>query len=73
MSESRMAKVTGRVIRARYGRTFWDGVEREIESFDATDFADFVAAGRLPIEPRPAFREALLAHLGLAARARFSN
>lgn len=68
-----MAKATGRVIRARYGRTFWDGVERELEAFDAADFAEFVAAGRLRIEPRPGFREALLAHLGLAVRARFSN
>jgi hypothetical protein len=73
MSESRMAKATGRVIRARYGGTFWDGVERELESFDAADFADFVAADRTPIEPRAAFREALLAHLGIGVRARFSN
>ncbi len=73
MSESRRAKGTGSAIRARYGQTFWDGVERELESYDASDFALFVAAGQLPIEPRAGFREALLAHLGVAVRARFSN
>ena len=73
MSESRMAKATGRAIRARHGARFWDEVERELEAFDAADFAYYVAAGRLPIEPRPGFREALLAHLGMAVRTRFSN
>lgn len=68
-----MAKATGRVIRARYGQTFWDGVEHELESFDASDFAEFVSAGRLPIEPRAGFRESLLAYLGVAVRSRFSN
>jgi hypothetical protein len=68
MSESRMAKATGRVIRARYGQTFWDEVERELESFDASDFAQFVAAGRLRIEPRP-LRDAAGAP-GIAVRAR---
>ena len=62
-----------RVIQARYGASFWDSVECEIEAFDAVDYALFVAAGSLPIEPRPEFREALLAHLSRAARTRFSN
>jgi len=73
MSDERRTEATGRMIRARFGRTFWEGVEREIEAFDASDFADFVAAGDLAIEPRPGFRETLLATLGVAARARFSN
>jgi hypothetical protein len=73
MSESRTAKAMERVIRARYGASFWDGVECEIEALDAADFELFLAAGSLDIEPRPEFREALLAHLGKAVRARFSN
>ena len=73
MGDSRKAKAMEGVIRARYGASFWDAVEYEIESFDLADYALFVSAGSLPIEPRPGFREALLAHLRAAARARFSN
>ena len=73
MSESRKAKATEAAIRARYDARFWDEVERELEAFDAADFAEFVAAGRLPIEPQARFRESLLAHLCGVARACFSN
>ena len=44
---------------ARYGAQFWDAVECEIEALDASDFAAFVAADDLPIEPRAEFSRGL--------------
>jgi hypothetical protein len=58
---------------ARLGATFWDGVEQEIEALDWTDFALFMSADELAIEPRPAFARALSSHLRTIFRARWSN
>jgi hypothetical protein len=57
----------------RFGGTFWDGVESEIEALDAADFALFLGADRLAIEPRPAFARALEGRLAAVCRARWSN
>jgi hypothetical protein len=34
---------------------FWDAVQREIETMDWADFAQFLSADALPYEPRPSF------------------
>jgi hypothetical protein len=58
---------------ARFGARFWDAVEHEIEVLDEADFALFLAADRLPIEPRADFADALGRSLSRLCRARFSN
>lgn len=56
MSEQRTAfPASGPWLRA----AFWDGVEAEVEAIDWCDFADFVAADRLPIDARPEFEREL--------------
>jgi hypothetical protein len=60
-------------LEARHGATFWDGVECEIEALDVDDFALFMGADQLAIEPRPAFARALSGHLASLCRARWSN
>jgi hypothetical protein len=62
-----------RTRKSRLGASFWDGVEREIESLDFADFALFLRADRLPFEPRPGFESALSGHLSERVRARWSN
>jgi hypothetical protein len=57
----------------RFGGRFWDAVEHEVEAVDHADFALFMAAHRLPIEPRPGFRAGLEARLYRVFAARWSN
>ena len=57
----------------RFGRIFWDGVESEIEALDYADFAVFLGADQLAIEPRGVFACALEGHLAAVFRARWSN
>jgi hypothetical protein len=59
--------------KVRYGTTFWDAVECEIEALDPADFALFLGADELAIEPRPAFARSLAGHLASLCRARWSN
>jgi hypothetical protein len=58
---------------ARLGATFWDGVECEVEALDPGDFALFLGADALEIEPRPAFARSLSRHVAALARTRWSN
>jgi hypothetical protein len=57
----------------RFGARFWDGVETEIEALDLNDFALFLGADRLAIEPRPRFERSLDTHLRALVRRRWSN
>jgi len=57
----------------RFGARFWEAVECEIEALDAADYALFLGADRLEIEPRPAFERALETHLRGLCRRRWSN
>lgn len=57
----------------QFGARFWDGVESEVEALDAADYALFLGADQLEIEPRPAFERALLTHLAGLCRRRWSN
>jgi hypothetical protein len=61
------------LVKSRYGASFWDGVEREIEALDTSDFALFLGADRLGIEPRSGFESALYGHLSGLFRSRWSN
>jgi hypothetical protein len=61
------------LVKARFGASFWDGVEREVEALDLADFALFLGAHDLSHEPRPAFEGALAAHLSGLFRTRWSN
>ncbi|HTO09366.1 MAG TPA: hypothetical protein VMR86_20100 [Myxococcota bacterium] len=60
-------------MKARFGASFWDGVEREVEALDLADFGLFLGADRLALEPRPGFEDALSAHLSGLFRTRWSN
>ena len=77
MSERETRPVRPRQARSasepRFEARFWDGVEREIEALDWADLALFLRAGRLPIEPRPAFSTRLFGQLQTLARRRWSN
>ena len=64
---------TRQLRQARHSAAFWDGVEREIEALDCADFALFMGADALAIEPRPAFERALSTRLQSVLRARWSN
>ncbi|MFI5314177.1 MAG: hypothetical protein ACHQ6T_00620 [Myxococcota bacterium] len=64
---------TTQLRQARHGASFWDGVEREIEALDCADFALFLGADALAIEPRPEFGRALANRLQSVCRARWSN
>jgi hypothetical protein len=57
----------------RFGASFWDGVESEIEALDPADFALFLRADRLAIEPRHGFERNLETHLRAVVRRRWSN
>ena len=57
----------------RFGASFWDGVESEIEALDPADFALFVGADRLAIEPRRGFERNLETQLRALVRRRWSN
>ena len=61
------------LVKARFGASFWDGVEREMEALDIADFALFLGAHELAIEPRQGFEQALSAHLSGLFRTRWSN
>jgi hypothetical protein len=52
---------------------FWDEVEHEVESLDLWDLVDFIAADRLPIEPRPGFEAELREDLRAYVRRRYSH
>jgi hypothetical protein len=67
------AQQTRGQLEARHGATFWDAVEREVEALDVADFALFLRADGLPIEPRASFARALSGHLAALVRARWSN
>jgi hypothetical protein len=58
---------------ARFGASFWDAVELEIEALDADDFALFLAADGLPCRAAPGLRQSLGDSLAALCRARFSN
>jgi hypothetical protein len=60
-------------LEARHGATFWDGVEHEIEALDVADFALFMRADGLSMEPRPGFARSLSGRLASLVRARWSN
>ena len=57
----------------RFGARFWDGVESEIEALDPADFALFLEADRLAIEPRGGFERSLETRLRGLVRRRWSN
>ena len=57
----------------RFGASFWDGVESEIEALDAADFSLFLGADRLDIEPRRGFEGNLETQLRAIVRRRWSN
>jgi hypothetical protein len=71
--QRRAAQSARSVSEVRFGTTFWDGVESEVEALDFADFALFLRADQLAIEPRPAFARALSGHLASVFRARWSN
>lgn len=58
---------------SRFVARFWDEVESEIEALDPADFALFLGADRLAIEPRPGFERSLETHLRALVRRRWSN
>ena len=59
---------------AGFGASFWDGVESEIEALDPADFALFLGADRLAIEPRPGVRASASRPIsGRSCGARWSN
>ena len=60
-------------MKARFGASFWDGVEREVEALDIADFALFLGAHELALEPRAGFEGALATHLSGLFRTRWSN
>ena len=60
-------------VKRRFGAQFWEAVESEIEALDAGDFALFLGADQLEIEPRPVFEAALETHLRTVCRRRWSN
>jgi hypothetical protein len=61
------------LVRARFGASFWDAVEREVEALDVADFALFLSADQLALEPRAGFEGALSARLSALFRTRWSN
>ena len=73
MSERDTRQCARRSAAGRFGARFWEGVESEIEALDPADFALFLGAHQLGIEPRPGFESALGAHLGALVRRRWSN
>ena len=73
MAKKQRAEKARRAVGARFGTRFWDAVEYEIEVLDEADFAFFLAADRLSIEPRAVFADALGRSLSRLCRARFSN
>jgi len=60
-------------VTTRFGSSFWDGVECELEVLDAADFEDFLAAEALPIQPSEGFREQLSGYLKGLIRSRFAH
>ncbi len=73
MGENRRAQQPRQAAGLRFGASFWDAVESEIEAPDASDFALFLAADRLPDQARPGAMESIGAVLAALCRARFSN
>jgi hypothetical protein len=71
--DTRMHAQPRKAASGRFGARFWDGVESEIESLDPADFALFLGADRLDIQPRPAFERGLETHLRALVRRRWSN
>jgi hypothetical protein len=71
--DTRMQAQSRRAASGRFGSRFWDGVESEVESLDTADFALFLGADQLDIEPRPAFERSLETHLRALVRRRWSN
>jgi hypothetical protein len=70
MSQQRTAyPASGPWLRA----AFWDAVEAEVEAIDWSDFAEFVAADRLPIQERPEFERELRRSLLSFVRSRYST
>jgi len=69
----RQAQHARGLVKARFGASFWDGVEREVEALDEADFALFLGADGSSIEPRAGFEGALAAHLSGLFRTRWSN
>ncbi|MFQ5698299.1 MAG: hypothetical protein ACE5IL_08450 [Myxococcota bacterium] len=57
----------------RFGGSFWDDVEIEIEALDWRDFVEFLSSDRGPFEARPAFREGLRRRLAGLIRRRWSQ
>ncbi len=57
----------------RFGSTFWDGVEYELEVLDVADLDEFVSADALPIQPSAGFREQLSGYLKGLIRSRFAH
>ncbi len=55
----------------RFNPSFWDDVEYEIDTLDVDDFAEFEAAGGLPLEPRSDFESELRERLRLFVRNRY--
>lgn len=47
---------------ASFGRTFWDGVERETEAADPADLLEFLSPHEAP-PARPGFERMLAMHL----------
>jgi hypothetical protein len=54
-----------------FNPSFWDDVEYEIDTVDVDDFVDFVAAGDVPVEPRPEFEADLRERLRAFVAARY--
>lgn len=73
MGENRRAQQPRQASGTRFGSSFWDAVESEIEALDASDFALFLAADRLPDRARRGAMESIGAALAALCRARFSN
>ncbi len=72
MSE-RKTRQHAQACSGRFAARFWDEVESEIEALDPADFALFLGADRLDIEPRRGFERSLQTHLRALVRRRWSN
>ena len=55
-----------------FNPSFWDDVEYEIDTLDLDDFAEFEAAGDLPLDSRNDFESDLRERLRLFVRNRYS-
>lgn len=73
MAENRKAQQPRQAPGLRFGASFWDAVECEIEALDADDLELFLAGDRLPCQARSGAIESIGATLAALCRARFSN